>query len=142
MTAERNRLVKEIGDLVSFEVAQLARKSILTGAPPSEDDVERIQKRVEQLCVDAMRIDDPAFGLPNRVVRVLLCGRIRGGTKDVPILIVRDLVRTDARTLRGYIGFGTSALARVRKSLARYRRALRGETPPVCSGGACSFGGR
>lgn len=141
MTGERNRLVNEIVDLVSFEAVQLAKVSILQGRPPSTCDLERVRERVEQLCVDAMRIDDPALGLRRRVVRVLLCGRIRGGAKDVPIRTVRELARNDARTLRGYIGFGTSALAEVRKCLARYRRALRGETPPVCSRGACSSDG-
>ncbi len=137
--SQRDDLIHEIMNVISFEAIQLAKVSILNGVPPSEREVARVRERVERVCIDTMRVDDPAFGLSKVVVQKLLDGVKRDDPVRTPILTVRQLANTDALTLRTFVGFGSSALAQVRKCLARQRRALRGEEVSAgCSTCACS----
>lgn len=131
--------IDQITDYAIFEAIQLAKASILNGKPPSDSDVARARARIEQVCIDTMRVDDPAFGLPRYVARRLVDGMRRDSSERVPILTVRELANTNAGTLREFVGFGSAALSQVRRSLALQGRALRGEAVSGrCSSGKCS----
>ncbi|MBP9750151.1 MAG: hypothetical protein KBD21_05475 [Candidatus Pacebacteria bacterium] len=136
--AEAKSFIDELVRLVNFEVCQLAKVCILRGMPPSDLDLERVRERIEQFCVDTMRVDDPAFGLPKSAVCALLYAQSKSDASLLtPITTVRELVCVNSQALREYVGMDEAVLAMVRHALAQYHRALHGETIEGKCGGVC-----
>ncbi len=134
----KTSFIDELVRLVNFEVCRLVKVCMSRGTPPSDLDLECVRDTIERLCIDTMRVDDPAFGLPKSAVCALLYAQSRSDMSPLnPITTVRELVCVNSEMLREYVGMDEAALAVVRHALARYHRALHGETVVGTCGGVC-----